>query len=165
MVINKLHDKADQEVVKTQKDKKLFITEVSWTAATTWEEGVSYDKCCPTGGPGGLICCQACAKLYSSYLDTTVKDLEIQRTHKIGSEVKEILGYLEKEKTDLDRVAAVARRKAPPIARRIKNTEASRQPARRAYASKQSREDSMEWNLTSTIDIGPSDLAMQIASV
>jgi hypothetical protein len=152
-------------VVKIQKGQKLFITEVSWTPVTIWEEGGSYGKGCPNGGPGGLICCQACAKLYSSYLDTTVKDLEIQRTHKIGSEVREILGYLEKEKSDLDRFAGVARRKVPPIARRIINTEAFRQPARRAYASRHSREDNQEWNLTSTIDIGPSDLSMKIASV
>lgn len=160
-----MHEKADQEVVKVHKDKKLFISDLSWTPVKIWKEGSSYDNECPDGGPGGLICCESCAKSYFSYLNITVNDLETQRTHKVGSEVKEILGYLDKEKNDLDRVATVARRKPPPIARRIINAEAARQPSRRSYGSRYGGEDDQEWNLTSTIDIGTSELSMDIVSV
>eukprot|EP00980_Cylindrotheca_fusiformis_P030801 scaffold25436_cov127-Cylindrotheca_fusiformis.AAC.9 len=167
IVVEELHEKADQEVVKIQKDKKLFVSDLSWTPVQIWKDGESYDQVCPNGGPGGLICCKSCAKAYSSYLDTTVNDLETQRTHKAGSEVKELLEYIDKDKNDLDRFSAVARRKSPPIARSKINTEASRLPGtRRTYGSRHSRDDDHEWNLTSTIDIVvPPEFSLNTASV
>lgn len=34
-----------------------------------------YNESCPIGGPGGLVCCETCAGLYSQYMLSTLDDL------------------------------------------------------------------------------------------
>lgn len=158
-LVKKIHEKADEEVVKSQKEIKVFTEEITWTPAEVWKEGDSYDKICPTGGPGGLICCQGCAKKYSTFIEETTKDLEVQRTHKLGNEVKEIVALLDQGRSDLERIGTVARRKPPPTVRRLVQREESRattsaQKSRTSVADKpRLEEEDQEWNLTSTFDI------------
>ncbi|CAJ1966895.1 unnamed protein product [Cylindrotheca closterium] len=159
-LVKKIHEEADEEVVKIQKEIKVFSEEITWTPVEVWKEGDSYDKICPSGGPGGLICCQECAKKYSSFVDDTMKDLEAQRTHKLGNEVKEIATLLEQGRSDLERIGSVARRKPPPTNRRMFQSDHPRATSTSASKSRASLnsnqrlgEEDQEWNLTSTFDI------------
>jgi len=66
-------------------------------------------KPCPTGGPGGLICCSYCNASYSRLLSNTAKEMEAQSIARKGQEVSEILELLADAKqrlrvaTDLSR--------------------------------------------------------------
>ena len=51
-------------------------------------------KPCPTGGPGGLICCSYCNSAYSRLLSNTTKEMEAQSIARKGQEVSEILELL-----------------------------------------------------------------------
>lgn len=158
-LMKKIHEEADEQVVKNQKEIKVFTEEVAWTPVEAWKEGDSYDKICSTGGPGGLICCQECAKKYSTFMEDTMKDLEVQRTHKLGTDVKEIIGLLDQARTDLERIGSIARKKPPPIKRRVNHRDESRStsaaPKGRASLAAKARADdeNQVWNLTSTFDI------------
>lgn len=137
-------------IPRNQTEEEVFKADFSWTPLDVWNDGKTFDKACPSGGPGGLICCQECNKLYSSYLDKTLKEMEVQRTDKVGGELKELLTFLDKEKSGLERAANFARKKAPPKPR-INPT-----GVRRTATSKQISQEAItfdEWNITSTIDI------------
>jgi hypothetical protein len=138
-------------------DKDIFLqTDFAWTKVDDGDS--TYPKKCPRGGPGGLVCCVDCFSSYSSYLNKTVKDMEMQRTHKIGNEAKELLDILTFERGDLDKAVSVARRKSPPPRRlgtepRLAST---RRAASNSNAVNQRGDQQLllkEWNLTSTIDI------------
>lgn len=158
-VIKKIHETKDEEAAKNQKEIKVFTEEITWNPTEVWKEGDSYDKICPTGGPGGLICCHDCAKKYCSFLDETMKDLEVQRTHKLGNEVKEIVSLLEKSKNELEQIGCAARRKPPPAFRRAnlqdkpKATATTPRNRSSGAAKQQSQDEDQEWNLTSAFDI------------
>lgn len=83
----------------------FFARDISWTPhqyhESSSQDSSSYEKDCPNGGPGGLICCAACTKKYSSFLSDTTKEIEKQRTHKVNGEVMELLGYLSDAKLKL----------------------------------------------------------------
>lgn len=153
-------------VPRNQVNEAVFKSDFSWAPISVWKEGESYDNACPNGGPGGLVCCRACAKQYSSYLNTTLKEMEVQRTDKVGGELKEILEFLDKEKSVLDRATNFAKKKAPPVPRISNQAEPpSRQQGvrRTAVSSRQGQESANfhEWNITSTIDIvAPSQTAI-----
>lgn len=72
------------------------------------EDAPTY-KACPTGGPGGLICCSYCNASYSRLLSNTAKEMEAQSIARKGQEVSEILELLADAKrrllvaTDLSR--------------------------------------------------------------
>jgi hypothetical protein len=142
-----------EEESKNEEGKKVFSRDIVWTPFPFGDDGKSYDQQCPEGGPGGLICCEYCSKKYSSYLSRTVKDIEIQRTHKVGKEAKEILEFLDQGRKTLDRAMGVARKKVPPLPPPLPNPEPAKQQTRRTTTSKEDH-DTAEWNLTSTIDIG-----------
>eukprot|EP00934_Nitzschia_sp_Nitz4_P001454 Nitzschia sp. Nitz4//scaffold326_size20077//18339//19640//NITZ4_008714-RA/size20077-augustus-gene-0.36-mRNA-1//1//CDS//3329547936//1454//frame0 len=78
------------------------------------DETSSYPPC-PSGGPGGLICCSACAKQYTWYLSGTMQDMEVQRLHRTGKEVQELLGFLQDSQKALDNAYETAKRKVPPL--------------------------------------------------
>jgi len=73
------------------------------------EEDAPTYKACPTGGPGGLICCSYCSASYSRLLSNTAKEMEAQSIARKGQEVSEILELLADAKqrllvaTDLSR--------------------------------------------------------------
>jgi len=50
---------------------------------------------CPSGGPGGLICCLHCASSYSRVLSNTTKEMETQMVWKVGQEVGELMEMLQ----------------------------------------------------------------------
>jgi hypothetical protein len=129
----------------------------------------SYNQACPTGGPGGLICCDVCCTAYSQYLTQTAKDIELQRTEKAGKEVNEILEFLEEGRAALDRAAKVARKIIPPLPLRppepeplskratsSENGGGSRKAMNASRLEQEQYNASMSWNLTSAIDIGSS---------
>lgn len=118
-----------------------------------WSETEEYPKKCPQGGPGGMVCCPECFSSYQGFLNKTIMDMEVQRTHKVGKEVRELMNILASERGDLDRVAGVARRKAPP-ARRLGTQHTRPATSARNQANQQNkRGEDIEWSLTSTIDI------------
>lgn len=56
---------------------------------------------CPSGGPGGLICCSHCATSYSQILANTTKEMEAQTVEKVGQEVGELMEMLRDAQTRL----------------------------------------------------------------
>ena len=58
------------------------------------EDDAPTYKACPTGGPGGLICCSYCNASYSRMLSNTAKEMEAQSIARKGQEVSEILELL-----------------------------------------------------------------------
>ena len=91
--------------------------------------------------------------------------MEVQRTDKVGGELKEILEFLDKEKSVLDRATNFAKKKAPPVPRISDQAElpSRQQGVRRTAVSRQGQESANfhEWNITSTIDIvAPSQTAI-----
>lgn len=73
-----------------------------------------FEALCPSGGPGGLICCAVCSKIYSNFLSQTAKDIEVQKTRKIAEEAKEMIKFIEQGRTELDRSVSAAKRRVPP---------------------------------------------------
>lgn len=71
------------------------------TTPTTYEP-------CPSGGPGGLICCSYCTTAYSRFLVNTAKEMEAQSVFRVGQEVSEILEMLEDAKQRLQRASYVS---------------------------------------------------------
>ena len=64
---------------------------------------------CPSGGPGGLICCSRCTAAYSRILSNTAKEMEAQSVAKVGQEVSEVLELLADAKKRLLNVTDVSR--------------------------------------------------------
>ena len=56
---------------------------------------------CPSGGPGGLICCSQCATSYSQILANTTKEMETQTVENVGQEVGELMEMLRDAQTRL----------------------------------------------------------------
>lgn len=67
--------------------------ELVWNQSEFDSHVKTYDKC-PTGGPGGLICCALCSSSYSRLLTNTAKEMETQTVAKIGREVCELVELL-----------------------------------------------------------------------
>ncbi len=67
--------------------------EVVWSQSEFDQHVSTYSKC-PTGGPGGLICCGACTANYSRFLSETAKEMEVQTLSGVGREVSELLELL-----------------------------------------------------------------------
>ena len=74
-----------------------------------------YEQLCPTGGPGGLACCEVCSAAYSRYLNQTSQDIETQSIHNAGTEVKECIGFMKETRDKLQKKVAAARTQAPPV--------------------------------------------------
>ena len=86
------------------------------------EEDAPTYKPCPTGGPGGLICCSYCSALYSRLLSNTAKEMEAQSISRKGQEVSEILELLADAKQRL-RVATKLSRSNDERRSLMKNNE------------------------------------------
>lgn len=67
--------------------------EIIWSQSEFDSHVMSYNKC-PTGGPGGLICCGPCTTSYSRLLSETAKEMEVQTLSGVGREVSELLELL-----------------------------------------------------------------------
>ncbi|CAB9497543.1 expressed unknown protein [Seminavis robusta] len=96
---------------------EIFARDIEWNEHPydTSDLEAPYDAC-PKGGPGGLICCAHCTRQYSQYLNATSKDMEEQRTHKVISEVKELLGFLQTAQTQLGQAVQTARQPIHKVA-------------------------------------------------
>ena len=68
-------------------------------------------RSCPTGGPGGLICCTTCVLAYSQYLSSTVQDFEDQKIRKSKKEAQDLLQYLREDGQQLRKSIRMAQTK------------------------------------------------------
>ena len=68
-----------------------------------------YENTCPLGGPGGLVCCADCTKMYSDFLTATSTDMERQKTQQMNKEVMELLGFLSGSQSQLHEALELAR--------------------------------------------------------
>jgi hypothetical protein len=150
--------KQEEERKREEKEarEKAFTRVVTWTPFSFGDDQQTYKQICPNGGAGGLICCEFCSNKYSSFLSQTVGDMEIQRTHKCGKEVKEVLKFLAEGREELTLAMKVASCKSPPLPRPMPAAEPhpTKQQTRKQASFKQQEPRHAEWNLTSTIDIG-----------
>jgi hypothetical protein len=75
------------------KNAAALKREVIWSQSEFDQHVSSYSKC-PTGGPGGLICCGPCTSSYSRLLSETAKEMEVQTLSGVGREVSELIELL-----------------------------------------------------------------------
>mmetsp|Transcript_14784 Transcript_14784/g.21864 ORF Transcript_14784/g.21864 Transcript_14784/m.21864 type:complete len:723 (-) Transcript_14784:89-2257(-) len=66
-------------------------------------------QACPTGGPGGLICCDFCTASYSRLMCDTSKEMERQTISKVGREVSEMLELLRDAQLRMQQAVEVAK--------------------------------------------------------
>jgi len=81
--------------------------EIVWNQSDFDAHVVSYAKC-PSGGPGGLICCDSCTAAYSRQLSETSKEMDSQTVSSIGREVSELIQLLNDAKTRLQQSVDVS---------------------------------------------------------
>ncbi len=96
----------------------LFPKEMLWTPFSFSEVNPSakYDEVCPTGGPGGFMCCEGCSRKYSSFLNKTAGDLEAHRLNSERREVKDIIQFIQNTRKGLGVAVENAKSKLPPLA-------------------------------------------------
>mmetsp|Transcript_2479 Transcript_2479/g.5956 ORF Transcript_2479/g.5956 Transcript_2479/m.5956 type:complete len:368 (+) Transcript_2479:342-1445(+) len=107
-------EKKEEKVVEAQVDRsaEIFSKDITWRPLP---EETSEDESCPTGGPGGLICCESCSTKFNLSLTRTSEDVESHRMIKESGEVTEILGFLAQKKTELKEAVNAASKKIPPL--------------------------------------------------
>ena len=96
----------------------VFAPDIEWTPHDFSKHDNLYEQLCPSGGPGGLICCQFCVSAYSQYLTQTANDIEVQTIHNISKEVQELIGFMKQTRNKRQDKLDLARRQAPPPSRR-----------------------------------------------
>ena len=97
--------------------QKVFSSHVEWTRHDYDTHDRLYEQLCPTGGPGGLVCCEVCSTAYSRYLNQTSTDLGVQTVHQVGKEVEELVGFMHETRSKLQKKVFLARQQAPPLKR------------------------------------------------
>lgn len=134
-----------------------------WRPSTSPNADASYDKSCPTGGPGGLICCESCSIKYNTFLTRTSEDVETYRMIKESGEVTEILGFLGQKKNILKDAYNAAKKKVPPLPPAGSGRLTLRQDSHNGNSSRKTANSNNKseppefngaWNLTSAIDLG-----------
>ena len=153
--------------VKAKRTNGIFSKEITWRPFSSSENDFAYDKLCPRGGPGGLICCETCSTKYNMFLTRTSEDVETYRMVKESGEVTEILGFLGQKKTNLKDAVNAAQKKVPPLppagSGRLSLRQESHTLSRLNNGNRKpaihNRSDKTEinhgaWNLTSTMDLG-----------
>lgn len=124
----------------------------------TEQQQTVFGKACPNGGPGGLICCDFCAHVYGDYLNSTVQDMETQRTNHNGKEVKELLKFLKEGRTALSNAHDTAKTKIPPVASaEVVNKLMAKTGSRKALPGSKKAVDRADWNITSALDLAYSE--------
>lgn len=148
---------------KVERTAGIFWKEITWRPSSSPNSDITYDKSCPTGGPGGLICCEACSIKYNTLLTRTSEDVETFRMIKESGEVTEIIGFLGQKKTDLKDAFNAAKKKVPPLPAAGSGRLALRQNSQAGNSSRKTAtsnnyseppEYSGNWNLTSAIGLG-----------
>ena len=79
--------------------------------------------------------------------------MEIQKKHKTGKEVHEILNFLKESQEILDKAAKLASTKIPPLPRKPPEPEPDHRRSNKKSTSSDLEAAPMDFNLTSTIDI------------
>ena len=147
-------EKKKAEAILAERAKNLFQRDIHWTpfSFSAVPEDDSYDRVCPIGGPGGLICCESCSRQYQAYLTLTVQDIEVQRLEKGSAEVKEILGFVADDTQALVVAIDAAKNTIPPLLPMTGPRKLSRTTRRKSAAGGEMEVG--EFTLTSTIDLG-----------
>lgn len=96
---------------------KVFKPHVQWTKHDYDTHDRLYEQLCPTGGPGGLTCCEVCSSAYSRYLTQTSQDVEEQSIHHAATEVQECTDFMKETQEKLRTKVKAARQQAPPLPR------------------------------------------------
>jgi hypothetical protein len=133
--------------------EEVFSKDVAWTPFPFGEQGETYDKACPTGGPGGYVCCEDCAEKYTRYVSGTVKDMEKHRTSRNGREVQELLKFMKDGRKILENAYRVAKKKIPPLPPRPPALKPAPRPVTTSRKSGAATSTPTQWNMTSTFDV------------
>ncbi len=88
---------------KAIQDMTSIKKEITWNQSDFDNHIASYQKC-PSGGPGGLICCSHCTAAYSRLLSETSKEMDSQTVSSVGREVSELMQLLKDAQDRLKQV-------------------------------------------------------------
>jgi len=80
--------------------------EISFKKHDFDKRGGSFAKC-PTGGPGGLICCASCSSSYNEYMNFTVRDFEEQAINVISHEYADVVEELKVMNSKLNKALSL----------------------------------------------------------
>lgn len=98
-----------------QTGRGIFTQDVQWTSHVFDLKGkdgkFAYQMSCPTGGPGGLICCDQCTKAYSNYMSNSTKNIEEQKSQNVCQEVTDIVQFLDDAKSKLDKAVKLVQQR------------------------------------------------------
>ena len=115
---------------------------------------VKLPQICPTGGPGGLVCCPGCADSYSKYMNETSRDMEGQRAHFVGRQIEEILQAVEKQRRELLPAIHMARTQTPPLGlQAAKKGSVKSNVVKRGLKQNTNESTPMDWTMTSPLDM------------
>ena len=81
--------------------------EIVWNQEE-FDTHVASLKKCPSGGPGGLICCSFCTSAYSRLLSETTKEMDVQTVSSVGREVSELIQLLHDAQSRLQQAIDVS---------------------------------------------------------
>lgn len=82
-------------------------SDIVWNQTEFDSHKATFTKC-PSGGPGGLICCSFCTSAYSRLLSETSKEMDTQTVSSVGREVSELVQLLHDAKTRLQQALDVS---------------------------------------------------------
>jgi len=100
--------KVEDLELKNENEKKTKVnkpSEIFWTPHLFDKDGTSYAKC-PSGGPGGLVCCYYCSSSYSQFLTSTAEDIEKNTINLVACEMNDILNTLEETQCKLQEMTS-----------------------------------------------------------
>lgn len=92
---------------------EMFRRDFEWTPHAVFRNG-EVPLSCPTGGPGGLICCEDCATAYADYLSSTYDELEQQKVAKVAAELDSITHFITLNQERLTESIKAAQGQPPP---------------------------------------------------
>ena len=130
-------EKPSEDVIPSDEEEKdedepvhpmlsMFSTDIHWSPhpfsvdrdkKESTEPPTTYQRVCPLGGPGGLVCCSVCTATYSRYLSLTYQDMQEQRSSKVAEEMEHLLGFVKTAQSRLAQSVRAARKKNPPVNR------------------------------------------------
>jgi hypothetical protein len=62
---------------------------------------IAVEQMCPSGGPGGLVCCAFCTERYSGFLSQTCRDMEAHDIDLVSHEVIELTEFIQHTQSSL----------------------------------------------------------------
>ena len=102
-----------QSMRKIDPTQVLYQRDVVWTPHEFDADPEAWRQC-PTGGPGGLICCPPCVSKYMDFMTSSCLDMERCLNTKVHNELAELTDFFRSTKATLKESYRAGRKRRPP---------------------------------------------------